>query len=111
MSIVPDTRGTIAVVVQSRRTRARPTAADVYVERVPVIAWSIENGLADPILAMLIGIDAVVMLELPDGGFYEPGICRYDDIEDVKTQAIERAQDAWDRRPAPKPAAETQAAE
>ena len=78
---------------------------NVNVMHLPVVAWCIAPGsnFAEAILPHRSNSPStdpfplMVLIELPDGRFVDPGDRVYDDIEEAKLTALGTAQHLWEK--------------
>lgn len=95
--------GVIATLI-SVPSNARPTADDIYVWRLHVIAWKlIGDGFAEPVLTESTGGGEVVLIECPDGRLLDAENCSYENLDAAKAAALAKAQEEWDAKQKPAP--------
>jgi hypothetical protein len=98
--VVPAAAGTVAVLItvipESRGTR--PTPDDVWVERVPIVAWRLCHGGARPVLIEQSCSNESALIEMPDGRLLSAGDCTYGDLNGAKAAILADCQREWDRQ-------------
>ncbi len=77
---------------------ARPTAADVVIVPVPVLAWRVVRDAAEPVMLELPCEGERILLGLPDGSVLEPDIAHYRDLAHAQTAILEEAQSFFDMK-------------
>lgn len=100
--VIPDTRQTI--VVRFWLDVERDTVA---VERLPVIAWKVTEGIAEPLTVEELdgASNTVWCLELSTGAWVYPGESYHETLESAATEAAHRLRAEATRRQRPEQAA------
>lgn len=101
LTIIPAAAGVFATVVSCDFHRSeRPTEDDIWADRVPVVAWSIEisgmNHTATPITAGAVADEDHVLIEWPDGKLDETHNAIYENLDKAKASILRHAQNQWD---------------
>lgn len=99
--IIPAAAGAFALVIGvDDFTAKRPTAEDVYVQRVPIIGWKIEGEDPSPILleSPCSGDRILHPCSIDGSKLIERDFCVWDDIGSAKAGILLEVQTAWDIR-------------
>ena len=97
-TVVPAAPGATATLLTVFDDAGRPTEADVFTERVPIIAWRIGRYGSRPVLIEPPASNEHVLIEMPDGRLMAPDYAPFSTVDAAKQHFLTAAQDWWDRR-------------
>jgi hypothetical protein len=99
--VLPAAAGAVATVITVPTEGERPT--EVLAEWVPIAAWCVIDGQAEPILVQEpIDEEAVVLIEGPDGVLRDGVASVYPNLDAAKAAILADAQEDWDYQAARK---------
>lgn len=98
LGLVPAT-GIAATCIGAANEGDRPTADDIYVSQIPVVAWIVlDKGYAEPVALENLDGWSLVVFECPDGQYLNPEMGSYPSLAEAKQAALAKAQSEWDER-------------
>ena len=97
--VIPAAPGTTVIVIAEPKGEQRPTADDLWHEKIPVLGWRCMPYGAEPIVWDPETLKAgLVFHRMPDGSLVCPGAWVYSGLDQALAGLLYWEQQNWDRR-------------